>query len=259
MGPSQKNWVPTNLRTLAVTAMVVFILNGHVFAQQSASGCGILSEIDAMAVPAWDIDSQIVVEAIAAPFGLTELSRATFAIGLPHLPVSMWLSGRSASGWSDVTLGGRSTWSPGPGFHFGLRTTIGWTILRGFSNTLDVRLGLSALVRRDEWTFGASIDDIVVVGSQPVPWVRCAAMYAFELYNIAVDVVMNSESEVALLFSGVWMPTNDVTLVAGLLTSPLTIRLDARISTFDAIELVLGIKHVENLGMSPHVVATLPW
>ncbi|MBC8124237.1 MAG: hypothetical protein H7X70_00760 [Candidatus Kapabacteria bacterium] len=47
--------------------------------------------------------------------------------------------------------------------------------------------------------------------------------------------------------------------MAGLLTSPLTIRLDARISTFDAVELVLGIKHVENLGMSPHVVATLPW
>ncbi len=212
-----------------------------------------------MEVPAWEIDSQIVVEAIAAPFGLTELSRATFAIGLPHLPVSMWLSGRSASGWSDVVLGGRTTWSPGTGFHVGLRTTVGWTILRGFSNSVDVRLGINALVRRDQWTFGASIDDIVVVGSQPALWVRCAAMFTSDIYSVAADVVMNSKGDVALQCTGVWLPATDVTIVAAILSAPLTIRLDAHIASIETIEIILGIRHVDNLGTSPHVILTCPW
>ncbi|MCX6141267.1 MAG: hypothetical protein NTX15_10660 [Candidatus Kapabacteria bacterium] len=229
------------------------------YAQQSASGCGILTPIDAIAVPARAIDSTWAASAEPAPYGLTELSRGTVAASLPHIPLLLWVSGSASEGWSNLTVGGFSNWSAGTDFRIGVRSSLNLSVFRGFSSVCAAKVGINAVFRRKEWTFGASIDDLAVVGSRAAPWVRVAAMVNLDFYDLALDVIMNSTNEMGLLLTGVWRPVPVLELVLGLLTAPTTIRLDGRISAFGDLAVVVGLQHFEGLGFSPHIALQMPW
>lgn len=259
MKSSRQKWVLANLRTLVVTAIHAFTFTSYAHSQQSASGCGVLTPIDAISVPAWPIDSTWVVNIEPAPFGLQELTRGTLAVAFAPVPMVLWGAGSASEAWSSLSLGGLSNWSVGKDFRLGVRTTLEMSVFRDFSSLFAVKVGINAIFRRKEWTFGASIDDLAVVGSRAAPWVKVAAMVTVGEYDLALDVIMNSANEMGLLLSGVWRPVSELEVVLALLTAPTTIRLDGRVSALADLAVMVGIRHVEGLGFSPRIAVQMPW
>lgn len=228
-------------------------------AQQSASGIGVLTDQDAVDVPSAGVDSAVVFTATPAPYGLVELSAARIVVGLPKADVAVWISGYAFSDHARVSLGARQRWSLSTGFSLGLRAESTAMFFRGFSNTMDLRIGVHALVQRDEWAFGAAIDDIVVVGAEPLPWLRCSAGYSVSDVAGSLDLIMNGAQDLTAMITGRWRASDELTLVSSALASPLTIRLDVRMSTIEPLDIVVGLINVEDLGISSHVALRWPW
>ncbi len=228
-------------------------------AQQSASGIGVLTDQDAVYVPSKAVDSAVVFTVTPAPYGLSELSTAMIVVGLPSAEVSAWISGYAFSEHARVSFGARRRWSLGTGFSIGLRAESTVMVFRGFSNAADLRVGVHATMRKEEWTFGAAIDDIAVVGVEPLPSLRCSAGYSMPEVEGSFDLIMNGAQELTSMLTGRWIPSQELTLVGSVLASPLTLRLDVRLSTIEPIDVVVGFNNVEDLGFSSHIALRWPW
>ena len=232
---------------------------GEIEAQQSASGTGVLTDLDAISAPAMTVDSAVVFDAIPAPYGIPELSTFTVVAG-PHSPaISAWMSGYTSAEHSKLSYGGRRPWVLSTGFSLGTRVECTWMIFRGFADVVDVRVGAHALMLRENWKFGVAIDDIVVVGREPLPWLRCSAGYSMADLEGAVDVIMNGAQQLAVMLTGRWESRVGLTVVASVLSSPLTIRLGVKIEAIEPADIIVGICHVEDLGVSPHLAVRWPW
>ena len=231
----------------------------EICAQQSASGIGVLTDGDAIYVPSKGVDSAVVFTVAPAPYGLSELSTAMIVVGLPAVEVSAWISGYAFSDHARVSLGTRKRWSLGTGFSLGLRAESAMRVFRGFSSTADLRMGVHATMQREQWTFGAAIDDIAVVGVEPLPWLRCSAGYSMTEVEGSFDLIMNGAQELTSMITGRWTPSKELTFVGSVLASPLTLGLDVRLSTIDPIDIVVGFNNVEDLGFSSHITVRWPW
>ncbi len=232
---------------------------GEIEAQQSASGTGVLTDLDAISAPAMTVDSAVVFDALPAPFGIPELSTITVVAG-PHSPaISAWMSGYTSANHSKLSFGMRRPWVLSTGFSLGTRVECTWMIFRGFADVVDVRVGAHALMLRENWKFGVAIDDIVVVGREPLPWLRCSAGYSIDDVEGAVDVIMNGAQQLAVMLTGRWESRVGLTVVGSVLSSPLTIRLGVKIEAIEPADIIVGIRHVEDLGVSPHLAVRWPW
>lgn len=242
-----------------MTAIGGCVLIAEISAQQSASGLGVLTDLDAVFAPATDVDSAAVFCAAPAPYGIAQLSSATILAGVPSVEMSAWISGYGSADHSRISLGARKPWTIGRGFSIGVRAECSWMLFRGFANSVDLRFGGHVLTHQDEWTFGVSIDDVVVVGVEPLPWLRCSVGYSTDDLGGAFDVIMNGAQEIAVMLTGRWAVVPHTTMVGSVLTSPLTIRLEAMFDAIDPVDVVVGIQHVEELGISPRISVRWPW
>ncbi|HLP28110.1 MAG TPA: hypothetical protein VK147_05665 [Candidatus Didemnitutus sp.] len=232
---------------------------GEIYAQQSASGIGVLSDLDAISAPAVTVDSAVVFDAIPAPYGLPELSTFTVVAGPQSPAISAWMSGYTSAEHSKLSFGVRRPWVLSSGFSLGTRVECTWMVFRGFADVVDLRVGVHALMLREDWKFGVAIDDIVVVGREPLPWLRCSAGYSMDDLKGAVDVIMNGVQDLAVMLTTRWDSRAGLIAVGSVCTSPLTIRLDVKIDVIEPADIIVGFYHVEDLGLSPHLAVRWPW
>lgn len=239
---------------MAMCGLICFVpLN----AQFSASGCDILSESDAISVPAAPIEASWIAHISPAPYGIGELSGLLLLGGFPELSSSLWLDGRAIDGWTALVLGHRIRWMVDSAFAFGLRSTINGQWFRDFPSAVSMRMGVSALVSRGQMIYGVAIDDAATLGAPPNPWIRCSAKHAFNGGAVACDLSINPGSALGVMLSGLAHLTEAVSLTATILSNPVVARLAVRIVDCGGLDLVGAISYTETLGASPQVTIVL--
>lgn len=226
-------------------------------AQPSVTGCASLHEADAAMIPAADVVPGWTFVSTIAPFGLPGLSSGRVHTDVLEHSLAVFMGGRAAEGWTEITTGGRMRWTVDSSFAVGIRCEGAMQWFRNFGSFGTMRVSAHVLSRNDPWLLGAAIDDLVVAGLPGAPVVRCGVGRDLVDVKVAADLVMGAGRELGILVTADHR-TPSIHIAGSLCTAPFTVRLATRIVNVSGVDVTLAIRYVEGLGIAPDLVVILP-
>jgi|GEM_PF-2377751 len=243
----------TNLRTLVVTFMGLLAFAGISQSQISATGCGILSETDALKAPAAGIEQGVVAYLEPLPYGIAGLTYGMLLLAVPSWGGTIWVSGRTVQQWADVSIGGRKQIFVGKNFAFGLAPRLRYQQARGFQAVVDVLVDVNAQTDLHGWTLGVSLNAVDIVGNQARPTIQCGAKKEVDTHALSVDVGISGQGSLALILVDHWRITPLIQMCTALSTAPLSCSITGRLAYSNDLDFIAGLTFVNALGATPRL------
>jgi hypothetical protein len=221
--------------------------------QTSASGCGILSEADAIEAPALPIGSELAVRVRPAPHGIAELSSLCVAGGSQHHNIGGWINGRGSSDWTELQLGARLRWSIDSGLTLGIAPHLRSQWFRGFPSQHALTWDVQAIAMRGSFSIGVALRHVPIVTPIARPFVHVATAMRFTSAQVAFDLGMNASSELWIGLTAELNASEDILIVAAVRTQPTAVRVASRIILDDRNALVCSVSFQRDIGIAPEL------
>jgi len=231
--------------------------NGKLLAQPTVGRCDLLSETDAQSAPLREITSEVALEVVPAPFGHADLSRMRAALGMPATGAALGLAVQRAPGMVHTVASGRCVWQPREDYRVSAQLAGDWHAIQAFADQWSMCINLAAEMSIGDWTMSAGLFDALVVGRRADPSMLIGIARHMPGSKIGLELASAWSSALRCTISANHVIADSIRVCIGIGASPLSIETAIRFPADANLDVVLGIRHRELLGLQPRITLCL--
>jgi len=231
--------------------------NGMLSAQHTTGRCDLLSESDGQQAPLRAISSELALEAVPAPFGHANLSQMRVALGMPAQSAALGLLVKGAPGMVHTLASARCIWQTRNDYRIAAQLAGEWYAIEAFTDQWSVCLNLAAEMSIGDWAVSAGLFDALVWGRKEDPSMLISISRQMPSTSIGIELTSSWSAAPRCTISARVVLADSISAGFGISASPLSVDTAIRFPAGNELDIVLGLRQREYLGIQPRI--TICW